>query len=197
MLKPVSISNNLSAKDMENPDISAFILEQLSLHGGHNLIFEITETESIQDYSKVKQFVEGVRARNSKIAIDDFGSGYSNDSYLIEIQPDLIKVDGSIISRILDDEKSRLITESIVEFAHKIDAKVVAEFVCNEEIADVLRDMNVDFFRVSISESQKCFRICPTSMNGKQGACAPCSDSSTHPSNPLSAIYTPARAIRR
>ncbi|MBD3640759.1 MAG: EAL domain-containing protein [Marinobacter sp.] len=143
----LSISVNLSAKDMENPDISAFILEQLSLHGGHNLIFEITETESIQDYAKVKQFVEGVRARNSKIAIDDFGSGYSNYSYLIEIQPDFIKIDGSIISRILEDEKSRLITESIVEFAHKIDAKVVAEFVNSEDIATLLQQMNVDYFQ--------------------------------------------------
>ncbi|WP_372985974.1 EAL domain-containing protein [Marinobacter sp.] len=143
----LSISVNLSAKDMENPDISAFILQQLSLHGGHNLIFEITETESIQDYSKVKQFVEGVRARNSKIAIDDFGSGYSNYSYLIEIQPDFIKIDGSIISRILEDEKSRLITESIVEFAHKIDAKVVAEFVSSEDIADLLQEMKVDYFQ--------------------------------------------------
>ncbi|GAA0845161.1 hypothetical protein GCM10009113_17890 [Marinobacter szutsaonensis] len=143
----LSISVNLSAKDMENPDISAFILEQLSLHGGHNLIFEITETESIQDYSRVKQFVEGARARNSKIAIDDFGSGYSNYSYLIEIQPDFIKIDGSIISRILEDEKSRLITESIVEFAHKIDAKVVAEFVSSGEIAALLQEMKVDYFQ--------------------------------------------------
>lgn len=145
--RDLSISVNLSAEDIENPETSAFILEQLSVHGGHNLIFEITETESIRDYSLVKQFVEGVRAWQSKIAIDDFGSGYSNYSYLIEIQPDFIKIDGSIIARVLLDEKSRLITESIVEFAHKIDAKVVAEFVSSEDIATVLRDMGVDYFQ--------------------------------------------------
>lgn len=143
----VVISVNLSAEDIEDFRTSRFILEQLAKHGGSNLIFEITETESIQDYSRVKQFVESVRNFRARIAIDDFGSGYSNFSYLLELQPDFVKIDGSIISRILSDEKSRLITESIVDIAHKIGAEVIAEFVSSEEIAQVLRGIDVDYFQ--------------------------------------------------
>lgn len=145
--RKLTVSVNLSAEDIENTSTSEFILYQLTKHGGSNLIFEITETESIQDYSRVKQFVESIRSFNARIAIDDFGSGYSNFSYLIELQPEYVKIDGSIISRILSDEKSRLITESIVDIAHKIDAEVIAEFVSSEDIAQVLRAINVDFFQ--------------------------------------------------
>ncbi|AOY89630.1 hypothetical protein BKP64_16430 [Marinobacter salinus] len=142
-----TVSVNLSAEDIENTSTSEFILGQLAEHGGSNLIFEITETESIQDYSRVKRFVESIRSFNAQIAIDDFGSGYSNFSYLIELQPEYVKIDGSIISRILSDEKSRLITESIVDIAHKIGSKVIAEFVSSEDIAQVLRAINVDYFQ--------------------------------------------------
>lgn len=142
-----TVSVNLSAEDIENPATRNFILEKLRERGGKGIIFEITESESLRDYTEVKTFVRAIRQYNARIAIDDFGSGYSNFSYLVEIQPEFIKIDGSIISNILTGNKSLLVTESIVDLAHKIGAEVIAEFVSSDEIAECLRGMGVDYLQ--------------------------------------------------
>jgi EAL domain-containing protein (putative c-di-GMP-specific phosphodiesterase class I) len=141
------ISINLSAEDIDNRETRDFILGELRQHGGSNLIFEITEGESLKDYEEVKAFIRSIRAYDAAIAIDDFGSGYSNFSYLVELQPEFIKIDGSIISGILTDKNSLLVTESIIDLAHKIGARVIAEFVSSDEIANALRELGVDFLQ--------------------------------------------------
>lgn len=141
------ISINLSAEDIDNRETRDFILGELRQHGGSNLIFEITEGESLKDYEEVKAFIRSIRAYDAAIAIDDFGSGYSNFSYLVELQPEFIKIDGSIISGILTDKNSLLVTESIIDLAHKIGARVIAEFVSSDEIADTLRALGVDYLQ--------------------------------------------------
>ena len=142
-----SISVNLSAEDIANRETREFIIGQLREGGGNNLIFEITEGESLKDYQEVKAFIRSIRAYKAEVAIDDFGSGYSNFSYLVEIQPEYIKIDGSIISGILTDNSRMLVTESIIDLGHKIGARVIAEFVSSDEIADCLRTAGVDFFQ--------------------------------------------------
>lgn len=108
------------------------------------MIFEITESEAIQDFNSVADFIKQVRKFGAKIAIDDFGSGYSNFAYLVEIKPDYIKIDGSIIKTIVKNENSRLVTKSIIDTARSLNIKTIAEFVSEQDILDCLTELNVD-----------------------------------------------------
>ncbi|SEG82218.1 bifunctional diguanylate cyclase/phosphodiesterase [Marinobacterium lutimaris] len=141
------ISVNLSAEDIENQATRSYILERLAKYEGPPIALEITESESLSDFAEVRDFIRQVRRYDTRIAIDDFGSGYSNFSYLVELQPDFIKIDGSIISGILEDEKSMVVTQSIIDLAHKTGAKVVAEFVSSDELAESLRWLGVDYLQ--------------------------------------------------
>jgi len=113
----------------------------------HLITFEILESESITDYEKVISFINIVRKLGSKIAIDDFGSGYSNFSYLLRLKPDYIKIDGSLVKNIHKDKNSYLITKTINDFAHSLGMKTVAEFVHCEEVFKLLQDMGVDEYQ--------------------------------------------------
>ncbi|MAD46483.1 MAG: hypothetical protein CMI02_11270 [Oceanospirillaceae bacterium] len=141
------VSLNLSAEDISNEKTMAFIHDQLRACGGDKLIFEITETESVRDYAQVRRFIDMAKQFNARISIDDFGSGYSNFSHLVELQPDFIKIDGAIVSAILTDHKSLLVTESIIDLAHKIGARVVAEFVSDEVLENTLTMLGADFLQ--------------------------------------------------
>jgi diguanylate cyclase (GGDEF)-like protein len=141
-------SINLSADDITNKDINQFIERSLStFHKPENITFEILESEQIEDLEAIKDFIKRVRKYGVKIAIDDFGSGYSNFSYLLQIQPDILKLDGSLIKGIASDESSYLITKLIVEFAHKSGFTVIAEFVDSEIILQKGIELGIDSFQ--------------------------------------------------
>ncbi|RUO61794.1 EAL domain-containing protein [Pseudidiomarina insulisalsae] len=139
------ISINLSLRDILNHATTEFILEELRRKGGERVVFEITETEAIQEFAAVKEFFESIREAGAAIAIDDFGSGYSNFAYLVELKPEFIKIDGSIIKLIAADDSSRKVTKSIIEMAHSLGIKTVAEFVSDAEIYKILEWLNIDF----------------------------------------------------
>jgi PAS domain S-box-containing protein len=145
--KKVQVSVNLSIEDIENKTLRDDILSQLATHQTARITLEITESESIQDYAIMKQFVQDVHGCGAQVAIDDFGSGYSNFSYLVEMQADYLKIDGSIIKKILTDSNSLLVIESIIDIARKLGIKVVAEFVSEKAIADKLNWMGVDYLQ--------------------------------------------------
>lgn len=140
----INVSINLSIQDILDEDTKKFIFNKLYEHGGENIIFEITESEAIQDYSNVSEFINKVRGFGAKIAIDDFGSGYSNFAYLVDLNPDYIKIDGSIVKGVVENENSRLVTKSIIEMAHSLNIKVIAEFVSNDAIYNCLVNLEVD-----------------------------------------------------
>jgi EAL domain-containing protein (putative c-di-GMP-specific phosphodiesterase class I) len=81
---------------------------------------------------------------NLSIAIDDFGSGYSNFAYLVDIKPEYIKIDGSIIKGIVENKNSRLVTKSIIDMAKSLNIKTIAEFVSNIDIYQCLKQLGVD-----------------------------------------------------
>jgi len=82
---------------------------------------------------------------NCKIAIDDFGTDYSNFARILEIQADYIKIDGSFIKDLDKNENSFRITKSITDFAHNVGAKVIAEFVHNEEVQKMVVQLGIDY----------------------------------------------------
>ena len=143
-----TVSLNLSIEDILNNDTVLYIEDELEKYGVADLIiFEILESENITDYEKIVTFINRVKKLGSKVAIDDFGSGYSNFVYLLKLKPDYIKIDGSIIKNMNDGENSSLITKTINDFAHSLGIKTIAEFVHCKEIFDIAKDIGIDEFQ--------------------------------------------------
>jgi diguanylate cyclase (GGDEF)-like protein len=143
-----SVNINLSIQDIVNLDIIDMIKDGLQEYEvAHLITFELLESESITDYEKVLYFINIVRDLGSKIAIDDFGSGYSNFAYLLKLKPDYIKIDGSLVKNIHKDENAYLITKTINDFAHALGMKTVAEFVHCEEVLEKIKEIGVDEYQ--------------------------------------------------
>ncbi|PHM18583.1 MAG: hypothetical protein CJD30_01310 [Sulfuricurvum sp. PD_MW2] len=140
---PVSI--NLSLQDLINLHLANY-LEQViqENHMGKLLIFEILESEGIENYSAVSEFVDRFKAIGCRFAIDDFGSGYSNFDHLLKLTIDTLKIDGSLIKNLPHDRNAQIFVKHICEFAHEMGITVVAEFVANEDIYNQVCAMGVD-----------------------------------------------------
>ncbi len=140
------ISINLSAVDMEKEHIRNSILKLLEANKdkAKKLTFELLE-EDVKDFSVVTEFIKRIKSFGIQIAIDDFGSGYSNFERLLDYQPDILKIDGSLVKNIEKDRFSRNLIEVIVNFAKRQNLQTIAEFVENENIYRILKEMGVDF----------------------------------------------------
>lgn len=100
--KDEMISLNFSYKDIENEEIVNFLLQKINEYNMKGrVIIEILESENIRDFQKILKFINIIKDLGVQIAIDDFGSGYSNFIYLAEIKPDYIKIDGSLIKKLM------------------------------------------------------------------------------------------------
>jgi len=146
-ISDVAISVNLSLHDIEREEIVQHINHLLRQYPTetNRIIFELLESEDIRDFYKIKQFIQHIKAQGVKIAIDDFGTGYSNFERMLSYEPDILKIDGSLIKTITTNEVSRHIVETIVMFAQKQKLTTVAEFVENEEIYALVRALGVDY----------------------------------------------------
>jgi diguanylate cyclase (GGDEF)-like protein len=143
---PYIVSINISVEDILNKEIYNFILKKLEeSHIGKNIVFEIIESEGIENFDQVLEFINDVKQYGAKISIDDFGTGYSNFEYLMKLKVDYIKIDGSMIKNIDSDKNSQMITNSIVSFARSMNIKTVAEFVHSKNVAEKVRELEVDF----------------------------------------------------
>jgi EAL domain-containing protein (putative c-di-GMP-specific phosphodiesterase class I) len=141
-----SLSVNLSIEDIVNNDMIDYIIQKLK-HTPHasRVVFEILESENIQNYDVVTRFIREVKSFGVKIALDDFGSGYSNFKHVLELEADFLKIDGSLIRNIQNDHQSRILVEGIVDFSNRLGMKTIAEFVENEAINDILKTVGVDY----------------------------------------------------
>jgi len=141
-------SINLSTLDMESDVIKEFILEKLSnFRDPERVSFEIVESEDINNSQSAYEFIKELQKFGCKILIDDFGSGYANFDYLLSLGANGLKIDGSLIKNILEDENSQIIVRTIVNFAKEVNMQVIAEFVENEETFEYLKALGVDCFQ--------------------------------------------------
>ena len=139
-------SINLAIEDIMCSEIFNFIVEKLkNSKASHRVIFELLESDAIEDYKKVDRFISEVKRYGAKIAIDDFGSGYSNFSYLTRVNVDIIKIDGTLIQSIDIDKNAFTVVETIVDFAKKLGIQTVAEYVHSSIIMDIVKNLGVDF----------------------------------------------------
>jgi len=141
---PITI--NIGVEDILEPRVAQFILRNLKRHKfGNYITFEIVESESISNEIKVKNFIKKVKSYGCQIAIDDFGSGFSNFGQLLSLDADYIKIDGSLIKDITKNRDSEIMTRTIISMAKELNMKTVAEFVSSQAIFDKVKSMGVDY----------------------------------------------------
>ena len=137
---------NLSIEDIMNSSVYNFILDKLKASkASKRVTFELLESEAVDDFKKVDRFINEVKRYGAKIAIDDFGSGYSNFSYLVKMKTDYIKIDGSLIENIDVDKQALIVVETIVNFAKKLGVKTVAEYVHSSIVMDKVKELKIDY----------------------------------------------------
>ena len=95
----------------------------------------------------MNDFVQEIRSIGARVAIDDFGSGYSNYSYIIKLHADFLKIDSSLIKNIDTDKDSEIVVESIIMSAKKLGIKTIAEFIHSEAVMEKVKSMGVDFIQ--------------------------------------------------
>jgi PAS domain S-box-containing protein/diguanylate cyclase (GGDEF)-like protein len=139
-------SINLSDSDIRDTQTVNTIIDTIIKTGtASRIVFEILESEGIENYEEVAKFITKVKAFGAKIAIDDFGTGYSNFENILKLNVDYIKIDGSLIRGITTNSRHNIIVETIIDFAKKIGAKTIAEFVSDEAIYDAVVKHGIDY----------------------------------------------------
>lgn len=138
---------NLSMRDLESDVITRrlFTLFEAAPEKAARLDIELLESMALKNLVAVRTFIAKVKSYGCRVAIDDFGSGYSNFSHIVDLDIDILKIDGSLIVAMLGDAKTLRTVETIVQFAHTLGLEIVAEFIEDAKTADALERMGVDF----------------------------------------------------
>lgn len=141
------ISINISAIDIEQKMTRERILDLLEANKEHTsrVVFELLEDENVKEFDVIREFIQKVKSYGVKIAIDDFGAGYSNYERLLDYQPDILKIDGCLIKDIASSSYSLSAVKSIVTFAKEQNIQTIAEFIENESIFKIVKELGVDF----------------------------------------------------
>jgi len=124
-------------------DLSRY-LRKYSLPGSC-LEIEITESSLMSDPERALAAIEKIASHGVSLAIDDFGTGYSSLAYLKRLPVSVLKIDGSFVQGMLEDEQDAIIVQSTVQLAHNLGLKIVAECVEDEAVFEALRDLGCDY----------------------------------------------------
>lgn len=137
-------SINLSIEDIQDTQMNSYIIDKTKqCPYSDRIIFEILESEGIENYETINTFITEIKKYGVKVAIDDFGAGYSNFVYITKLDIDYIKIDGSIIRNIDTDITSQIITKTIIDFASQLNIQTVAEFVHSQSVHNYLQTLSL------------------------------------------------------
>ena len=109
------------------------------------ICFEVTETAAIRNLSVASLFIDTIKELGCSFSLDDFGSGMSSFGYLKQLNIDYLKIDGLFVKDIAIDPVDAAMVKSINEVGHIMGLKTIAEYVENDEILDIIREIGVDF----------------------------------------------------
>ena len=142
-------SVNLSSEDVKNSQTRRLLVQLLNEYqAGHLITIELVESELCNiNSTQFTSFIAQLKSLGCKLAIDDFGSGYSNFDYLLALPIDILKIDGSLIKDISKNEKHCILVESIINLSHRLNLKVVAEFISNEEDFTQVSKLNAHYYQ--------------------------------------------------
>ncbi len=138
---------NLSARSLDNPELPALLKGMLAEQGvqPHQLILEITETATLNQMTHAEALLSGIHELGCKLALDDFGVGFSNFQYLKHLPVDFVKIDGSFIRTLDHSEDDRLFVKALVEAIHGYGKLAIAEYVETEAILRWVAELGVDY----------------------------------------------------
>lgn len=144
--RDVAVSVNLTIEDLHSTEmVDLFVKEIREYRLGSRITVEIVETEELERLDLVNRSLDRIRAEGVKLAVDDFGSGYANFDYLLKLNPSMVKIDGSLVQKLIDDPRARGLVSSIVEFAKRSGMETLAEYVDSEDIRRLVRDLGIEY----------------------------------------------------
>tara|TARA_R110001583_G_scaffold178954_6_gene335417 strand:+ start:11552 stop:13528 length:1977 start_codon:yes stop_codon:yes gene_type:complete len=138
----ISLSFNLSARDIVLPDMAHWLIDQIKFFGidPGRLTFEVTETALLRDFVSARASIRYLRRHGAKVALDDFGIGYSSLRYVHELEFDCLKIDRSFIAPIVNSERSQRIVKTVIDMCENLGTDCVIEGIETPEQRDeVLR----------------------------------------------------------
>ena len=138
---------NLSGASLNDERFAedAFAILEQNLHVVSRLCLEITESVALQDLENTRRFIDRVRSYGAKVALDDFGAGYTSFSYLKELPADVLKIDGNFIININAHPANVAIVEAIVNLAMNLGMKTIAEWAEDCATVQTLAEIGVDY----------------------------------------------------
>jgi EAL domain-containing protein (putative c-di-GMP-specific phosphodiesterase class I) len=123
----------------------AFAMLAQNVRVADRLCIEITESVALHDLANTRRFIDKVRSYGVKVALDDFGAGYTSFSYLKELPADVVKIDGSFIVNINEHPANVAIVEAIVSLAMNLGMKTIAEWAEDSATVETLVELGVDY----------------------------------------------------
>ena len=144
---PVTLSVNLSGASITDASLLELVEEEIRTTGidPHALIFEVTETAAIVNIDKARRFADRLGELGCAFALDDFGAGFGSFYYLKHLPFDYLKIDGDFIRQLPSSKPDQLTVKAIVQIAHGLGKRTVAEFVGDDATLRLLRRYGVDF----------------------------------------------------
>ncbi|PCI23119.1 MAG: GGDEF domain-containing response regulator [Piscirickettsiaceae bacterium] len=145
--KDISFTVNLSSHALQCDYILPVLKQKLESTwvSPSRLTFEITETAAVTNFEKTRQMVSKIRALGCRFALDDFGAGFSSFNYIKNFPVDYLKIDGQFISNLVCDAADQVLVKSMIDVAHSLGKKAIAEYVSNAEILRLLKEFGVDY----------------------------------------------------
>ena len=138
---------NLSGKSLNDPGFLNFVYTSVTEAEIPTdwICFEITETADIDSLSDAAEFIRKIKETGCHFSLDDFGSGLSSYTYLKNLPVDYLKIDGTFVKNIHENANDYAVVKSICDIGHFMGKKIIAEYVENEEILNLLRDLGADY----------------------------------------------------
>lgn len=143
---PVSLHMNLSGASMTDLSVLEFIERRLDEGDADpsRCTFEITQTARVEDLDTAGAFADRLTEFGCEVAIDDYGAGFGPFAYLKKVPFDVIKIDGTFIREMAQNDADQLVVKAIVEIARGLGKRTIAEFVEDEDTTELLRGYGVD-----------------------------------------------------
>jgi diguanylate cyclase (GGDEF)-like protein/PAS domain S-box-containing protein len=141
------LAANVSARSLDNPEFPALLQALLQEYrvNPQQLTLEITATAALDQLAHAEILLSGIKALGCKLALDDFGVGFSTFQYLKHLPVDFVKIDGSFIRTLDQNEDDQLFVKALVEAIHGYGKQAVAEYVENEAILQRVTALGIDF----------------------------------------------------
>ncbi|HSN24450.1 MAG TPA: EAL domain-containing protein, partial [Methylomicrobium sp.] len=143
----IILSINLSAEILSNTEAFNIINGLLRRHklDGKHFIFEVTESQAVRRLQSAHDLILNIESIGGSFALDDFGVGFSSMSYLKQLPVNYLKIDGSFIKNIVYCREDRLFVNAINSVGKGMGIKIIAEFVENEHILQVLANIGIEY----------------------------------------------------